>query len=93
MTSKKLYNQTPFAQIVHDRLDQLGWTQSDLARRLQVSPSRISNLLKQPTMTEIVLKKCLYVLGLTFEVREVSRPMAPQRPEKVTRRMLEEGAK
>lgn len=88
----KLYNDTPFAVIIQNRLDQLGWSHSDLARRLQVTPSRIHNLMRQPSITETVYRKCLYVLGLSPEIREVSRPVAPSRPKKVSRKMLAEGA-
>lgn len=66
-----------FADIINERLRDLGWRKNDLARRLNVSPSRINNLLKQSAMTETVFQKCLYVLGLAMEIQEVSRPAPP----------------
>ena len=74
----KLYNDTPFAQIILDRMAVLGWTKSDLARRLQVSPARINNLLRQDCISEHVFRKCTYVLGLSIETREVVRPAPPK---------------
>jgi len=73
-----------FGQIIEQRLVDLGWTKTDLARRLNVSPSRINNLLRQPSITENVFRKCLYVLGMTISIQEVERPSPPTelRPQK-----------
>jgi ribosome-binding protein aMBF1 (putative translation factor) len=66
-----------FNEIVLERLRDLGWTKSDLARRLDVTPSRIRALLKQEGMSEQVFKKCLLVLGLQFDIVETHRPKPP----------------
>jgi ribosome-binding protein aMBF1 (putative translation factor) len=66
-----------FNEIVLERLRDLGWTKSDLARRLDVTPSRIRALLKQEGMSEQVFKKCLLVLGLAFDIVETHRPKPP----------------
>jgi hypothetical protein len=66
-----------FNQIVLERLQDLGWTKSDLARRLDVTPTRIRALLKQEGMSEMVFKKCLLVLGLQFDIVETHRPKPP----------------
>lgn len=67
-----------FSQIILDRLKDLGWNKSDLARRLQVTPPRIRALLKQDSMTETVFKKCCAVLGLEIKMTETSRPTPPK---------------
>ena len=71
-----------FNEIVLERLRDLGWTKSDLARRLQVTPSRIRALLKQEGMSEQVFKKCLLVLGLQFDIVETHRPKPPPQRER-----------
>jgi len=68
---------TTFNEIILARLVELGWTKSDLARRLDVSVARIRALLKQNGVSEQVFKKCLLVLGLKFDIIEVSRPKPP----------------
>jgi plasmid maintenance system antidote protein VapI len=70
-------NNIPFGEIVDARLKDLNWTKSDLARRLDVTPSRIRVLLQQPSMTEDSLKKLCFVLGLAIDIRETSRPTPP----------------
>lgn len=73
---------TAFCEIVLARLHDLAWTKSDLARRLQVSPTRIRNLFKQSGMSESVFKKCLLVLGLAIDVVETHRPAPPPQPKR-----------
>lgn len=68
---------TSFNDIVIERLRDLGWTKSDLARRLDVTPSRIRALLKQEGMSQQVFRKCLLVLGLKFDIFETHRPKPP----------------
>lgn len=63
--------------LIQRRLDDLGWTKSDLARRLKVTPARITNLLTQGNMTEGTALKVFTVLGLRLEAVETSRPSPP----------------
>ena len=72
-----------FGEIIRQRLDELGWTKSDLARRLQVSAPRIHNLLAQGNITEQVAIKVFTVLGMRMEVVSVSRPKPPKVTPKV----------
>jgi transcriptional regulator with XRE-family HTH domain len=81
-----------FAQIVESRLKDLGWTKSDLARRLHVTPPRIRALLKQDVMTEATFLKCLHVLGLAIDIVEMSRPTPPLIPKKQDLRMRTEAS-
>lgn len=67
-----------FASVIDHRLKELGWNRSDLARRLQVTPSRIRALLLQPSITETVFVKVCQVLGLQIQFVEVSRPEPPE---------------
>lgn len=78
MNNKKNSYDRTFAQIIDARLKDLGWSRSDLARRLQVTPSRIRALLLQPCMTETVFLKICLVLGMRIRMEEISRPVRPE---------------
>lgn len=88
MNNMARYNGLSFSDIILARLKELGWSKSDLARRLQVTPARIRALLKQESMTETVFKKCSTVLGMSIIMTETSRPMPPEIPKKARYGML-----
>lgn len=78
MSNMTRYDNLSFSEIILNRLKELGWSKSDLARRLQVTPPRIRALLKQDSMTETVFRKCATVLGLSLSMTETSRPTPPE---------------
>lgn len=66
----------PFSEMIVRRLLELRWTKSDLARRLNVTPSRIHALTKPgTTMNEWTFRKIACVLGLDVQMVELARPI------------------
>lgn len=83
--------QTPFAKTIEARLKDLKWTKSDLARRVNVTPSRIRRLLHQSNLTEHTMQVLFTALGLQIEYREVARPEPPKPEKRPHRNMIIDG--
>jgi transcriptional regulator with XRE-family HTH domain len=58
-----------FGKIVADACKRQGVSHSELARRLGVSQSRVPEILRSGNMTERLLKRCAYALGMRLQVQ------------------------
>lgn len=79
------------ADIVLRRLKELKWTKSDLARCVNVTPSRIRKLLQQDNITEHTLRVLFAALGLHLEYREIAKPQPPKYRRKSSKNMIIDG--
>lgn len=81
------------AKLVHERREALGWTQSDLARALGSSPSRICKLeAKDDSVAASLMLRALTVMEcpLRIEIDRASDPFTNPRLSESQRRRLSE---
>jgi len=76
-----------FSEVIDFRLKDLNWTKSDLARRVGVTSARIRGMLRQESISELVFRKVLFVLGLEIDIMETCRPKPPEFFKKKNSRM------
>ncbi len=65
--------QTNFGELVRRACRREGVTQSELARRLGVSQSRVPQIVRSENLTEKVFRECVRALGLEVQCRLVRR--------------------
>lgn len=68
----------PFGEVIRRAWQVSGMTQTQFAEELGVTQPRVAEIFRSASITESLLDRCLYALGVELEVRVVcDEPQTP----------------